>query len=111
MSRLGVILLLSISTIVVPPLSYGQPLETSGAQSPRDAALTLLKVLVQQDVPLEQLPQKLAEVTAQYKEAIERLGALEPEDPVTRGLAVRADAAIKAGRSIRRTSCWSRQRK
>ena len=61
------------------------------------AALTLLKVLGQQDVPLEQLPQKLAEVTAQYKQAVERLAALEPEDPVTRDLVARADAAFKAG--------------
>jgi hypothetical protein len=38
------------------------------------AALTLLKVLGQQDVPLEQLPQKLAEATAQYKQAMDRLG-------------------------------------
>jgi hypothetical protein len=61
------------------------------------AALTLLKVLGQQDVPLEQLPQKLAEVTAQYKQAVERLAAIEPEDPVTRDLVARAEAAFKAG--------------
>jgi tetratricopeptide (TPR) repeat protein len=61
------------------------------------AALTLLRVLGQQDVPLEQLPQKLAEVTAQYKQAVDRLAALQPEDPITQGLVGRAEAAIKGG--------------
>ena len=112
MSRLGGVLLLSISTMVFPPLAHGQRMETTGAQSPavsaggnvtitygptpeqvqelmkaavagatepladkivdlsqklgvtQGAALTLLRVLGQQDVPLEQLPQKLAEVTS-----------------------------------------------
>jgi tetratricopeptide (TPR) repeat protein len=61
------------------------------------AALTLLKVLGEQDVRLEKLPQKLAEVTAQYKQAMDRLAALQPEDPVTQDLVARAKAAIKGG--------------
>jgi tetratricopeptide (TPR) repeat protein len=58
----------------------------------------VLRIIGQQDVPLEKLPQKLAEVAEQYKSAMERLAALDPQDPVTRDLVARADAAFKAGR-------------
>lgn len=62
------------------------------------AAISMLRIIGQQDVPLEKLPQKLAEVAQQYKSAMERLAALDPQDPVTKDLVARADAAIKAGR-------------
>jgi hypothetical protein len=63
-----------------------------------EAAVTMLRIIGEQDVPLEKLPQKLAEVADRYKSAMERLGALDPQDPVTRDLVARADAAFKAGR-------------
>jgi tetratricopeptide (TPR) repeat protein len=62
------------------------------------AAVTMLRIIGQQDVPFEKLPQKLAEVAEQYKSAMERLAALDPQDPTTRDLVARADAAFKAGR-------------
>ena len=62
------------------------------------AAVTMLRIIGQQDVPFEKLPQKLAEVAEQYKSAMERLAALDPQDPLTRDLVARADAAFKAGR-------------
>lgn len=61
------------------------------------AAVTMLRIIGQQDVPFEKLPQKLAEVAEQYKSAMERLAALDPQDPITRDLVSRADAAIKSG--------------
>src|SRR5215831_17035902 len=61
------------------------------------AAVTMLRIIGQQDVPLERLPQKLAEVAQQYKSAMDRLGALDPQDPVTRDLVAQADTAFKAG--------------
>jgi tetratricopeptide (TPR) repeat protein len=61
------------------------------------AALSVLRITGQQDVPLEKLPQKLAEVAEQYKSAVERLATLDPQDPVTRDLVARADDAIKTG--------------
>ena len=69
------------------------------------AALTLLRVLGQQNVPLEQLPQKLAEVTAQYKQAMDRLAALQPEDPVTQDLSRVPRQRSRAAIWTRRTSC------
>src|ERR1700731_2723936 len=62
------------------------------------AAVSMLRIIGQQDIPPEKLPQKLAEVAAQYKSAMERLASLDPQDPVTRDLVARADAAFKAGR-------------
>jgi tetratricopeptide (TPR) repeat protein len=62
------------------------------------AAVTMLHIIGQQDVPFEKLPQKLAEVAEQYKSAMDRLAALDPQDPITRDLVARADAAFKAGR-------------
>jgi tetratricopeptide (TPR) repeat protein len=62
------------------------------------AAVTMLHIIGQQDVPVEKLPQKLAEVAEQYKSAMERLAALDPQDPLTRDLVARADASFKAGR-------------
>ncbi len=61
------------------------------------AAVTMLRIVGQQDVPLDKLPQKLAEVAEQYKTAMARVAALDPQDPVTRDLVERAQAAIKAG--------------
>lgn len=54
------------------------------------SAITLLRIIGQQDVPFEKLPQKIAEVAEQYKSAMARVAALDPQDPV-------AQAEIKAG--------------
>jgi hypothetical protein len=48
------------------------------------AALTLLRILDQRDVPLDQLPQKLAEVATQYQQAQAHLAALNPQNPLAR---------------------------
>jgi tetratricopeptide (TPR) repeat protein len=63
-----------------------------------NAALTLLHILDQEDVPLERLPQKLGEVAAQYKRIQAQLAALNPQNPTARRLAEQAEAEIKAGR-------------
>ena len=61
------------------------------------AAITVLRIVGQQDVALDKLPQKLAEVAEQYKTATERLKALDPQDPITRDLVQRAQTAITTG--------------
>jgi len=60
------------------------------------AAVTMLRILGHQDVPLEKLPQKLAEVAQEYKSAKERLAALNPEDPITGDLVKRANEAFNS---------------
>jgi tetratricopeptide (TPR) repeat protein len=63
------------------------------------AALTLLRVLGEQNEPLERLPEKLGEITTRYKQAVERLEAIDvQDDPVTRSLVEQAQTAIKDGR-------------
>ena len=62
------------------------------------AAKAILAILGQQDVPPELPPQKLTEIAAQYKQALARLAALEAQDPITKDLVGKAQAAIKAGR-------------
>ncbi len=64
----------------------------------QQAALTLLRLLGEQNVPLERLPEKLGEITTRYKQAVERLDAIDvQDDPVTRALVEHAQAAIKDG--------------
>src|SRR5580704_1968923 len=61
------------------------------------ATLTMLRILGQGDVPLERLPQKLAEVANQYKKFEAQLAALNPQNPMARDLVEQAQAEIKAG--------------
>jgi tetratricopeptide (TPR) repeat protein len=61
------------------------------------AALTMLLILGQRDVPLEQLPQKLAEVATQFQKLQGQLAALDPRNPLARGLVEKAQAEVKAG--------------
>jgi tetratricopeptide (TPR) repeat protein len=61
------------------------------------ATLTMLRTLDQRDVPLEQLPQKLAEVATQYQKAQAQLAALNPENPLAHGLVEEARAEAKVG--------------
>ena len=63
------------------------------------ATLTMLRILDQRDVPLEQLPQKLAEVADQYKKFQAQLAALNPQNPLARGLVEQAQAEIKVGKA------------
>ena len=60
------------------------------------AVVTMLRIVGQKDVPLDKLPQILAEVAEQYKSATERLAALNPEDPVTGDLVKRANEAFNS---------------
>jgi tetratricopeptide (TPR) repeat protein len=62
------------------------------------AALSMLRILDEQDVSLEQLPQKLAEVALQYQRVIQRFAAFDPQDPVTQQLVERGREAAKNGR-------------
>lgn len=62
------------------------------------AVRTLLGVLKQGDVPVDQLPLKLGEITAQYKQAVELAATLDSQDPTTKDLVERAQAAIETGR-------------
>ena len=63
------------------------------------ATLTMLRILDQGDVPLEQLPQKLAEVADQYKKFQAQLAALNPQNPLARGFVEQAQAEIKVGKA------------
>jgi hypothetical protein len=57
-----------------------------------------LRILARQpDLKLDQVPAKMAEITASYIRMQERLGALSPEDPTAADLARRAADAAKAG--------------
>src|SRR4051794_29439900 len=58
------------------------------------AVLTMLRTIGEQEVPLERLTDKLAEIATQYKSAVERMAALDPHDPVTSHLVERARAAM-----------------
>lgn len=80
------------------PMS-AQLVEVSGELGiTQEAALTLLRVLGEQNAPLERLPEKLGEITTRYKQAVERLQAIDvQDDPVTQTLVERAQSAIKDG--------------
>jgi tetratricopeptide (TPR) repeat protein len=63
------------------------------------AVVSMLRIIGEQDVPVEHMPQKLAEVAAQYQRAMKRLAAFDAQDdPTTRDLIARAQAAITDGR-------------
>jgi hypothetical protein len=48
------------------------------------AALSMLPALGQRDVPLVELPERLAEATSQYLQAQTQLAALNPQNPLAR---------------------------
>jgi hypothetical protein len=56
------------------------------------------KILGEQNVPEEKVPVHLIEVATHFAQTREALAALEPDDPATRDIVERADAAMKAGR-------------
>jgi tetratricopeptide (TPR) repeat protein len=51
----------------------------------------------QKDVPLEELPETLTQIAARHREMLDRLAALNPDDPVVRDKVEEARVAIKAG--------------
>jgi tetratricopeptide (TPR) repeat protein len=62
-----------------------------------NAAVTMLQIIGQEDVPVERLPRKLIEVAEQYKSAMDRVAGLDSRDPATRDLVEQAEAALKSG--------------
>jgi hypothetical protein len=68
-----------------------------------DAVVEFFRILGQKEVPLENLPETLAQIAARHREMLDRLAALNPEDPVVREQVEEARAAIKA---CQPTSRW-----
>ena len=67
----------------------------------QSATLELLRILGERDVPLEQLPRKLAEVADQYQRAKAQVAALNPQNPLARTFVEQAQAETKDGNFIR----------
>jgi hypothetical protein len=67
----------------------------------QEAAISLLRIVGERDVPLEQLPQKLAEVAAQFQKYQAQLAALNPQNPLARGLVEQAQTEGNAGHFAR----------
>jgi tetratricopeptide (TPR) repeat protein len=63
-----------------------------------DAAKTLLRIVGEQDVPVERLSETLNRVANDYKRLQAQAAALNPDNPTARGLVERAQIAITAGR-------------
>jgi tetratricopeptide (TPR) repeat protein len=62
-----------------------------------DAAKTLLRIVGEQDVPLERLTETLYRVANDYKRLQEQAAALNPDNPMARDLVTQARAVIDAG--------------
>ncbi len=62
------------------------------------ALIAFLRSIGEQNLAPEQLPQTLAEVAERYKQLLARVAALDPQDPATKELVAKAQAAIQAGR-------------
>ena len=62
-----------------------------------DAIGKFFEILGEQEVPSEELRETLVEIAERHQEALVRLAALNPEDPVTQGLLNQARAALKDG--------------
>jgi tetratricopeptide (TPR) repeat protein len=62
-----------------------------------DATKTLLRIIGEQDVPLERLSEMLHRVANDYKRLQEQAAALNPDNPMARDLVTQARAAIDAG--------------
>ena len=65
-----------------------------------EAVRGFFKILSHSDVPLEKLPQTLTEIAQRHRDMLQRLSALEPDDPLTkakideaRRLLIHADSA------------------
>ena len=62
-----------------------------------DATKTLLRIVGEQDVPLERLSETLNRVANDYKRLQAQAAALNPENPTARSLVTQARAEIDAG--------------
>jgi tetratricopeptide (TPR) repeat protein len=62
-----------------------------------DAVIEFFRILGRKEVPLEKLPETLAEIAARHRGMLDRLTALDPEDPAVRERVEEARAAIKVG--------------
>ena len=62
-----------------------------------NATETLLRIVGEQDVPLEQLTATLAKVANDYQRLQTRAAALNPDNPAARDLVKQAEAEIAAG--------------
>ena len=62
-----------------------------------DATKTLLRIVGEQDVPVERLSETLNRVADNYKRLQAQAAALNPDNPTARGLVERAQTAITAG--------------
>jgi tetratricopeptide (TPR) repeat protein len=62
------------------------------------AVINFLRIVGEQDVPLEQIGTKLSEIAAKHRELMDRWSVLDMADPATAALAVQARAAIDEGR-------------
>jgi tetratricopeptide (TPR) repeat protein len=62
-----------------------------------DSTKTLLRIVGEQDVPLERLSETLNRVANDYKRLQAQAAALNPENPTARWLVAQAKAAIDAG--------------
>jgi tetratricopeptide (TPR) repeat protein len=62
-----------------------------------DATKTLLRIVGDQDVPLERLSETLSRIANDYKRLQEQAAALNPDNPVARDLVTQARAAIEVG--------------
>ena len=62
-----------------------------------DATKTLLRIVGEQDVPLERLSETLNRVANDYKRLQAQAAALNPDNPTARSLVERAQVAIAAG--------------
>ena len=69
-----------------------------GAAIQVEAVETLLRVLGESEVPEDQLVPRFEEIARRHVEMLDRLRALEPQDPETARLVEAARAAIAAGR-------------
>ena len=76
----------------------------------REAVIGFFRILGEQEVPLEQIPTKLAEIAGRYRALIDRWSVLDPADPAAAELAARAKAAIDTGHYDEADAILSRAR-
>jgi hypothetical protein len=74
-----------------------------------DATKTLLRIVGEQDVPLERLSETLYRVANDYKRLQEQAAALNPDNPMAHDLVIQARAMIDAASLSKHTSCCARQ--
>jgi hypothetical protein len=61
-----------------------------------EAVVGFLRILDRNEVPLEKLPGTLAQIAQRHREMLERLAALNPEDPAAQALIEQARALLRS---------------